>query len=146
MGDPATRSGRPGRRRPPDRYGSPPTQARTRATYAVGAIVGLLALAALLALALHKSTPAVSAGVRGYEVLSDSTVRIRFEVHKAPLAEALCTVRARDRSGLETGRGDVTVGPRTDARRITEVSYDLVTRARAVTGELVGCRITRNRV
>lgn len=145
MVDPATRSRPPGRHRPPDRYGVPPNLARTRATYAVAAIVGLVALAALLALALHKSLPAVSAGLRGYDVVSDSTVRIRFEVHKAPLAEAVCTVRARDRSGLETGRGNVTVGPRADSRRITEVSYDLMTRARAVTGELVGCRITRTR-
>lgn len=144
MGDPATRSRPPGRHRPPERYGAPPGVARSRATYAVGVIAALVALAALLTLALHKSTPAVSAGLRGYDVVSDSAVRIRFEVHKAPLAQAVCTLRARDASGLETGREAVTVGPRSDSRRITEVSYDLSTRARAVTGELVGCRITRD--
>lgn len=135
----------PGRHRPSDRYGPPPSRGRSWATYAVVGIVGLIALAALLALALAKSLPPVSAGVTGYRVLSDSTVQVRFEVHKAPLAQAVCTVRARDRSGAETGRAEVTVGPRRDSRRITEVSYDLQTRSRAVDGELAGCRITRTR-
>jgi hypothetical protein len=144
MVDPATRSPTSGRTRPPERYGSAPSRTRTRATYAVGAIVALVALGALLALALHKSTPPVAAGLLGYQVRSASAVLVRFEVHKAPLAEAVCTVRARDRTGAETGRRDVVVGPRRDSRRVTAVSYELPTRARAVSGELVGCRITRD--
>jgi hypothetical protein len=144
VGDAATRARAPGPHRPPDRYGVPASGGRRLGTYVVTGIVAALALAALLTLALHKSLPPVAAGLRGYDVVSDTAVRIRFEVHKAPLAEAVCTVRARDRSGAEAGRADVTVGPRRDSRRVTEVSFELATRARAVSGELTGCRITRD--
>jgi len=144
VSDPRARPRTPVPRRPAERYGRPPNPARVRTTYAVGAIVALVAVGALLALALHKSRPAVAAGVTGFTVVSDSAVQVRFEVHKAPLAEAVCTVRARDRSGLEAGREEVTVGPRRDSRRVTSVTHDLATRSRAVSGELVGCHITRD--
>jgi len=97
VSDPRARPRTPVPRRPAERYGRPPNPARVRTTYAVGAIVALVAVGALLALALHKSRPAVAAGVTGFTVVSDSAV-----------------------------------------------THDLATRSRAVSGELVGCHITRD--
>ena len=72
-----------------------------------------------------------------YDVRSDSVVRITFQVvtrgHRGE-----CKVRARDRSGEETGSQIVPVHP--SGRRSQLVSVDLTTRARAVDGELIGCR------
>ncbi len=143
MSEATARPRRPDRQRPAGRYGPPPSRRRRWAGYIVGGIAAGVALAALLTLAVHRSAPAVAAQVTGYDVLSDTTVRIRFEVRKAPLVEAVCVVRARNRSGMEAGRAEVTVGARPDAGRTTEVRYDLPTRSRAVTGELAGCRVSR---
>ncbi len=82
----------------------------------------------------------VQYGVRSYVVASDSRVRVEFEVAKDPARTAVCTVRARDRTGAEAGSAQVTVGPA--AGRSTIVSYDLTTTSRAATGEVTGCVLT----
>jgi hypothetical protein len=48
-------------------------------------------------------------------------------------------VRARDATGAEAGREEITVTPGPDADR-TVVSHRLVTRTRPITGEVKGCR------
>jgi hypothetical protein len=79
----------------------------------------------------------LDAQLTAYDVRSDSLVRITFQVvprgHRGE-----CKVRARDRSGLETGSQLVQVTPTKQQTQLLTV--DLPTKARAVTGELVGCR------
>jgi uncharacterized protein (DUF58 family) len=111
----------------------------------VVAVVAAVLLAGLLTVALRASRPAVTSGVLGFRVVDDRHVEVRFEVHKAPLAEAVCTVRAREEGGREVGRAEVTVGPRSDERRVSQVTYLLATTARAVSGEVPGCRVSRTR-
>lgn len=129
---------------PEHRYGEPPSRDSRLAIGAVVALIAALLLVALVTVALRASRPAVSYGLLGFRVVDDTHVEVRFEVHKAPLAQVVCTVRARGRSGAEVGQTEVTVGPRDDGRRVTPVTHLLTTSDRAVSGEVLGCRVTRD--
>ncbi len=125
----------PARRRPPGRYDEP--SAVTRAVSIVAAVALALGLTALAyGLYQRRSASQLSYQLGGYEVVSDMAVRITFEVDTKGTRTGLCRVRARDRTGLETGTAVIEVGPE------REVSYLLTTAARAVTGEVTGCRRT----
>ena len=121
---------------PPGRYDQP----RRRDRVFAGLIAGVLALAALLAgyqaWSRHQAGR-LDAELIGYDVRSDSVVRITFQVVTRGHAGE-CEVRARDRTGVETGSRLVRVTP--SGQRVQVVTVDLPTRARAANGELVGCR------
>ena len=121
---------------PPGRYDPP----RRRSRVLAGLVAGVLAVAALLAAYAWYSryqSGRLSSQLTAYDVRSDSLVRITFQVVTAgDVGE--CKVRARDRTGVETGARLVRVTP--SGQRAQVVTVDLPTRARAVTGELVGCR------
>jgi hypothetical protein len=134
----------PRHRTPPGRYGRD-RRISPRASYAVFAIVGLVFLGIVLALFRARAQPGFSYETRGFVPVGSTAVRITFAVHKPPLAQAQCVVRARGATGQQVGQADVTVGPRSDSARDTVTTYDLPTTAAAVSGELVGCRITRSR-
>ena len=121
---------------PPGRYDAP----RRRDKILAGVVAGVLAVAALLAgyaaYARHQAGR-LDAELTAYDVKSDSLVRITFAVvtrgHRGE-----CKVRARDRTGVETGAQLVQVTPSGERNQV--VTVDLPTRARAANGELVGCR------
>jgi hypothetical protein len=69
----------------------------------------------------------------------DDNVVITFLVRMPAGEAARCVLRARDADGAETGREEIIVQPGPDPSR-TIASHRLVTRARPVTGEVVGCR------
>jgi hypothetical protein len=121
---------------PPGRYDPP----RRRDRVLAGIAAGVLAAAALLAgyAAYHRHQAGrLEAELTAYDVRSDALVRITFQVVSNGHAGE-CAVRARNRSGLETGARIVHVTP--NGRRTQVVVVDLATRDRAVNGELVGCR------
>ena len=123
------------RRRPPGRYDEPSRATRAVSVIAAAALaLGLLALG--YGLYQRRSASELRYQVGGYQVLSDSEVRISFTVVTGGTKTGLCRVRARSADGLETGSEVIPVGPGTD------VTYVLSTRARAVTGEVTGCRRT----
>jgi hypothetical protein len=76
--------------------------------------------------------------VRGFDVRSDSAVRITWEVKLADGEVGECKLRARGRTFNDVGTAIVPVGPGTGGVLVT--SHDLETTARAVTGEVTGCR------
>ncbi len=115
------------------------------AAYLVLAVAVAVAVAAGLAVTVHGSGRAVTWQMRDYRLVDAGRVQVRFEVTKAPLAEAVCTLRARDDAARVVGTAQVTVGPRRDARRTTEVSETLPTSGPAERAEMVGCRIIRTR-
>ena len=102
----------------------------------LGAVVGLV-----VAVLLYRSYGAseVGFGPRGFTVVSDSLVRVEFEVDKDAAATALCTVRSRDRTGAEVGTALVRVGPSAGRRQV--VTHDLTTSGRAASGEVTGCSL-----
>jgi hypothetical protein len=121
---------------PPGRYDAPSRRSRI----VVGLVSGVLAAAALLGLyALYSRHNAgrLDAELTAYDVRSDALVRISFQVvtrgHRGE-----CKVQARDRTGVISSSRIVRVAP--SAARSQIVTVDLPTQARAVTGELVGCK------
>jgi hypothetical protein len=97
-------------------------------------VVAALAVGGLWLLYARHQSGSVEAALRSYDVQSDRRVQVTFEVRTGS-APARCAVRAKDRSGLETGYAVVDVKAGT-----TVVTYDLPTQARAVTAELLGCK------
>jgi hypothetical protein len=121
---------------PPGRYDAP----RRRDRIVAGLVGGVLGVAALLAgYALYSRHQAgrLDAELTAYQVRSDSLVRITFSVVTRG-HEGECQVRARDRTGIETGAKLVRVTPSGERNQV--VIVDLPTRDRAANGELVGCR------
>ena len=109
-------------------------------TILLGALAVLVSL--VVAVVLYRAfgdSPDIGFGVRGYTVASDRQVQVVFEVDKDRTKTALCTVRARDRTGDEVGNSLVRVGP--TPRRSSIVTYELATSGRAATGEVTGCAL-----
>ncbi|MDQ6650607.1 MAG: DUF4307 domain-containing protein [Actinomycetota bacterium] len=131
---------RPERRRPPGRYGSPPSRRRRMVGYVAYGVVGALLLVGLLLFYSARGRQVVSAQLRGFERTTDSSIRITFSVSRPASAEVLCLVRARGSDGGEVGSEDVVVPPDADGHRETVRTVELPTRAPAVSGELLGCR------
>lgn len=121
---------------PPGRYDPP----RRRDRVLAGLIAGIFAVAALVggfALYSRHQAGRLDAELTSYSIASDSQVRITFQVvTRGHPGE--CAVRAEDRTGAETGLQIVRVEP--SGQRAQLVTVNLATRARAVDGELVGCR------
>jgi len=121
---------------PPGRY-DPPSRRDRVVTYA---LAGSLAVGGVLgAYTLYSRHQAgrMDAELTEYVVTSDSSVRITFQV--VPRGhEGECKVRAKDRTGQETGSKLVTVHPTT--KRTQLVTVDVPTSKRPVNGELVACR------
>jgi len=125
---------------PAGRYGRRRSGRRTpRWQVAIGAVLAA-ALAAVIGVNLYRAygDGDYSASVTGYET-NESNVVITFLVRLPEGHAARCVLRARDASGLETGREEIVVVPGPTPER-TVVSHRLPTRARPVTGEVQGCR------
>jgi hypothetical protein len=101
---------------------------------------GVLALTAVVSwFALRQANPAISSAVLGYQVTSDQTVDVRFQVDKAPGRKAVCILRARNSAGEEVGRRNVAVPADPGGPRATVLSETLHTNDRAIVGEVLQC-------
>ena len=121
---------------PPGRY-DPPSRRNRILAGALGGLLGLAALLAAYSVYSRHQAGQLESELLSYKVLSDSSVHITFSVvTRGKPGE--CKVRARDRTGVETGAEIVRVEP--SGKRSQVVSVDLPTKTRAVTGELIGCR------
>ena len=113
----------------------------SRRTRIALAVTGVLALTGAVSyIGLKQATPTLTATVLGYQVASDHAVDVRFQVDNRESSKpASCTVRARDYGGNEVGRLDVPV----PAGRQTQVlSATIRTSGRAISGEVLDCRLT----
>lgn len=128
------------RRRPAGRY-DPVRSPSLKAAIAFGLVFGVVVT--LGAVKVYKQYGGLEVSYRSgaYLALSDTAVRISFEVTAQDGRAALCLVQARDRAGTETGVAEVPVPARTDGQTTTALTYVLRTRARAVTGEVLRCRV-----
>ena len=129
-------------RHPAGRYDVP--SRAPQALLLAGAVLGVAVLIALAWLGFARtSSGRTRFGVTSYEVISDSQVRIRFEVRKSPSASLTCALVARSRDHATVGQVDVEVGP--SAREVVGVTEVLTTTARASTVEVSGCSRARGR-
>jgi hypothetical protein len=123
---------------PPGRYGRRRDPAFRRRRRVLGSVVGALVIVASSAVALKLYRQYVDAPyqVRVVNItgVTDTTVTVTFEVHKAPDAGAVCTVRARGQGGVEVGHARVNV-----PAGITRVTYTLATVRPPVTADVPGC-------
>ena len=124
-------------RRPPGRYDDPRRSSRLL-VIAAAVVVGALIAVGVYVLYERHNEGRLPYEVRGYEVLSDRAVRVSFEVSLARGERGECKLRARGRSLNDVGTAIVPVGPGKGGALVT--SHDLATTARAVTGEVTGCR------
>ncbi|NUR26357.1 MAG: DUF4307 domain-containing protein [Catenulispora sp.] len=110
-----------------------------RARVALGT-AGVLALTGVVSyIGLKQATPTLTATVLGYQP-SDHSVDVRFQVdNRRTDRAATCTVRARSSNGDEVGRVDVPVPA---GSRTQQLSVTVKTSTRAITGEVVECRLS----
>jgi hypothetical protein len=126
---------------PPGRYGRRREPKRTPRWVIAVSAVALAVLAALAGVSLFKAygEREFAASVTRFADITDTQVVVTFAIRLPAGGTAKCVVRARDASGVETGREEIIVKAGPDPSR-TVVSHRLVTRTRPVTGEVQGCR------
>ncbi|MFL6168388.1 MAG: DUF4307 domain-containing protein, partial [Ornithinibacter sp.] len=86
-----------GPRRPPGRYDEKPRSSRLLVVLAA-TVVGLLVAAGIYAFYTRHNEGRLAYEVRGFDVRSDSTVRITWEVKLGEGEVGECKLRARGRS------------------------------------------------
>jgi uncharacterized protein DUF4307 len=126
---------------PPGRYGRRREPGRTPRWVTVAIAATLAVLAAVAGVNLYKAYGErdYSASVTAFADITDTQVVVTFTIRLPAEGTAKCVVRARDETGVEAGREEITVKAGPDPAR-TMVSHRLVTRTRPVTGEVQGCR------
>ena len=126
---------------PPGRYGRRREPKRTPRWVGATIAAVLAGLTVLIGVTLFKAYGErdYSASVTAFEDITDTQVVVTFTIRLPAGGTAKCVVRARDRTGVEAGREEITVkaGPAPDK---TVISHRLVTRTRPITGEVQGCR------
>ncbi|MCI0685850.1 MAG: DUF4307 domain-containing protein [Sporichthyaceae bacterium] len=102
-----------------------------------------IALSWLIWAALYHANPAVRGTLVGYEVTSDRSVAVRYEIVRKAGVTAECVIRSRAADGSEVGRRLIVIPPGPD-RRIARTEV-LTTTGRAITGEIRECRAAAGR-
>ncbi|MGZ6793333.1 MAG: DUF4307 domain-containing protein [Mycobacteriales bacterium] len=127
-------------RRPPGRYDE--RRSLPRPVLLALASLGVLALLAFAYFGYSRfSTGRTGFGLLGYQVLSDTSAEVTFEVDKPLTDTVVCAVVARDRDQVTVGTQDVTVGP--GDRDPAQVTTRLTTTARAATVDVTSCSTPR---
>lgn len=127
---------------PPGRYGRTPMAAGTQRVVAIALAVLAVALGVAVAALGYQQFEgnAVEGDAAAYEVLDEQTVSITISVtRKDPATPVVCIVRARSRSGAETGRREILIGP-SEARTV-QVTTTLKSYQRPFVGDIYGCGV-----
>jgi hypothetical protein len=121
-----------------DRYGRKEPRIPARWRYGAGFLILALALGAFVLFAYRNlGSQPIETEQTGFEVTGEHSIRIEFTVTRDnPARPADCIIKARSRSGDETGRREVYVKPGADA---TTQTASVRTAEEAVTGEVYGC-------
>jgi hypothetical protein len=116
------------------RYG----RKRTLSEHQKYALIALALVLGTLAsyLVFRNSEQAIQSANGNFQVTSNTSVIVSFEVDKPVSWTVTCAVRARNAIGEEIGRHPVTIGP---GKHVNKVTYTLTTTDRAVTGEVEDC-------
>ena len=107
------------------------------AGWSFGLVFGVLVVLGVLVV-MDRYISDATATVTGYDVVDAGTIRVTLEVTRPRNRDAVCIVRAKDRTGAETGHAEVRVSA-DPSEKTTTVRYDLRTAARAVTAQVGRC-------
>jgi uncharacterized protein DUF4307 len=122
---------------PHARYGRSADQRADRTLKIVGAVLGIIVLAAIGWYGYHSiAGGSVSGQIIKYQPVSSTEIQIHLEVNKGKHKTGDCTVRALDTDHNEVGRKDV---PIDQARTQVDEIVTLRTTGPATATELVGC-------
>ncbi|AUG79413.1 membrane protein [Kitasatospora sp. MMS16-BH015] len=125
-------------RPPADRYGRGSDASADRKLKIVGAVCAVLALGLIAWLGgsyLMRETK-LRATVQGFEVVSESAIKVQLTVSKSKGVGGVCTVRAQAADGSVVGLSDVPVPAQGGGY---DETVTLRTTARSTTAELLGC-------
>ena len=120
-----------------DRYSGQGRRTPKWVGWLFGVVFGALVVLGVLVI-MDRYISDATATVSGYEVVDESTVRVTLDVTRPRNRDVVCIVRAKDRTGAETGHAEVRVAAATTAKTTT-VRYELRTAARAVTAQVGRC-------
>ncbi len=120
-----------------DRYGRRDDPVRTRRILVIALVVFVLAASSFAAWVALGRQDGVTWIDRGVEVLADDVATVSFQVSLPPGAQAICQVRAVDRTRADVGRQDVVVGPSTTG--VVDLTVRLRTTQRADGGGVRTC-------
>jgi hypothetical protein len=122
---------------PPGRYGwrRAPRRAPRWLPLAVAAAVVLVALWLALHLYRQYVSGSYPADIVKYGAVTDTQVSVTFTVTKPADRKARCRLQATDRSSVEVGYAEVTIGP---GKSVT-TTYPVPTKSRAVAVTILGC-------
>lgn len=87
------------------------SQRGSRRWWVIGAIAVLAGTAVAVIWGLSATVGRVGWNPAGHEVVSDTRVDVRFDVHRDPTREVVCRLEAKDLTGAVVGRTEVTVAP-----------------------------------
>ena len=122
---------------PPGRYGHRREPGRRRRPLVVVLLIPVVLAGLWIAWTLYGKygSPTFSPSAATAQAVTDSSVTVRFTVHKTAAQTGSCRIRARDYSGTEVGAADVPIGAGTDLT----ITYPLPTKGRAYAVDVVGC-------
>jgi hypothetical protein len=125
---------------PPGRYGRR-RDGRRRLLLPGLVLAAVLVASVLLSVSLYHryGDPNYDAQIVGWTDVTDTQLTIRFTVRVPAGGAATCRLRARDYAGVQVGARTVTV--RATGHATTIAASEVVpTTARAVVGDVIGCR------
>jgi Domain of unknown function (DUF4307) len=124
-----------------ERYHRPSRLSKRQQT--VLGTLGVVALTAVVSIiAWPASNPSISSAVVGYTVVSNTQVKVEFEVVKPAAEAAVCTIQAVDINGAVVGTRNVPIPADPGGPKSVTLTEPLQTSAHAIDGEVTECDLT----
>lgn len=107
----------------------------------LGVITSLLIAGTAVLFYLQNSEPRVTYSLTSFEVVSDTTVSVTWQMTRPAQTATYCVIRAQNDQRQDVGYATVTVAA---GAAVTQMSYRMATESRATTAEVLGCSVNEN--